>query len=230
MKKDNLFWIFPIVYLGIFIVLVSFDRHKGMGPVVTDADGNTYTTVTIGRQVWFKENLKTTRYRNGDTIPTTGRSDADISAEANPKYYWMCDPEPQKDRRSGCLYTWYAVMDSRNICPPGWHIPENAEWMELTDYLEGSAHSTMYDGETEAIHWINLDADETSRSDQAGSPCGWRSKIGTFYSTSGSGYWWSSTEYTETRAARFSLYFTERSAELSGLTKSQGLSVRCIKD
>ncbi|MGB8492065.1 MAG: fibrobacter succinogenes major paralogous domain-containing protein [Bacteroidales bacterium] len=209
---------------------VSYDRHKRIGPAVTDADGNAYTTVTIGRQVWFKENLRTTRYRNGDTIPTTCRSDADISEEATPKYYWIRDPGTQKDPHSGCLYTWYAVMDSRKICPQGWHIPENAEWMELTDYLGGREHSTTYYAETEAIHWVNLDADATGSSGQAGSPCGWRSKIGTFYITSGSGYWWSSTEYSETRAARFSLHFMDRSAEISGLTKSQGLSIRCIRD
>ena len=86
-------------------------------------DGNVYTSVTIGTQVWMVENLKTTKYRNGDLIGTTTPSTLDISAEATPKYQWAYSGDGNNVNTYGRLYTWYAVTDTGNTCPLGWNVP-----------------------------------------------------------------------------------------------------------
>lgn len=102
-------------------ILVYFTAYGGGGGgnTITDIDGNIYNTVTIGTQVWIKENLKVTRYRNGETIPTTT---ADISGETTPKYQWAYNGNQSNVSVYGRLYTWYAVTDSRGVCPTGWHL------------------------------------------------------------------------------------------------------------
>ena len=84
---------------------------------VSDAEGNIYNIIGIGTQVWMAENLKTTRYRNGDLIGTTTSADLDITAEDTPKYQWAYNGNESNVATYGRLYTWYAVTDSRNVCP-----------------------------------------------------------------------------------------------------------------
>ena len=105
---------------------------------VTDIDGNVYQTVTIGTQVWMKENLKVTKYCNGDVIGTTTPASLDISGEDTPKYQWAPNGDESNVAVYGRLYTWHAVTDSRNVCPTGWHLPDDAEWATLTTFLGGA--------------------------------------------------------------------------------------------
>ena len=102
---------------------------------VTDIDGNQYNTVTIGNQVWMAENLKTTKYQNGDEIGTTTPATLDISGETSPKYQWAYNGSEANVNTYGRLYTWYAVADERNICPAGWHVPSDDEWKTLEMFL-----------------------------------------------------------------------------------------------
>ena len=101
----------------------------------TDGDDNNYPMVEIGTQIWLSENLKTTRYLNGDVIGTTTPSTLDISNETTPKYQWACGNSEINVPEYGRLYTWYAIADSRKVCPAGWHVPSYDEWTILTDYL-----------------------------------------------------------------------------------------------
>jgi uncharacterized protein (TIGR02145 family) len=105
-----------------------------------DVDGNEYRTLTINGQVWMAENLRTTRYRNGDLInpgPINKNSNEffDLSNEYEPKYQWPSGGREMNVPILGRLYTWYAAMDSRNICPLGWHLPTDAEWEAMRSYL-----------------------------------------------------------------------------------------------
>lgn len=118
-------------------------RLSATGAVVTDADGNIYPTVRLGSQIWMAENLKTTKYSNGDLIGTTT---LDISGETSPKYQWAYDGNESNVAVYGRLYTWYAVTDSRNICPTGWHVSTLEEWTAMEDYL--IANGFNYDGTT----------------------------------------------------------------------------------
>jgi uncharacterized protein (TIGR02145 family) len=115
-------------------------------PTVKDIDGNTYNTVQIGTQCWTKENLRVTKYRDGSVIPldesggsegggsdqtwssrTTGTRTVNKNTSSNVEIFTTY----------GYLYNWYAVDDKKGLCPSGWHVPINAEWIALTDYLGG---------------------------------------------------------------------------------------------
>ncbi|MCF8258504.1 MAG: fibrobacter succinogenes major paralogous domain-containing protein [Flavobacteriales bacterium] len=103
--------------------------------IVVDVDGNSYTTVTIGSQTWFAQNLRTSSYANGDPIPHVPDS-ADWNDLTTEGFCWY-DNDAQNDVPCGKLYNWYVIADSRNACPTGWHVPTNDEWEELIDFLGG---------------------------------------------------------------------------------------------
>ena len=112
--------------------------------VVTDIDGNTYTTVTIGTQTWLVENLKTTKYRNGDLIGTT--TTVDYSAEATPKYQFAYSNNVNNVANYGRLYTWFAATDPRGIAPVGYRLPTDQDLITLASYLIENGDIYSYDG------------------------------------------------------------------------------------
>jgi len=149
---------------------VSFTTLSSTG-TMTDIDGNVYETVTIGTQVWMAENLKVTHYRNGNTIlhiidwfswfTLTGA-------------YCEYDNDVNNVAVYGRLYNWYAVNDSRYIAPVGWHVPSDAEWLTLVDYLGGD---TVADGKMKEIgttHWVSPNTGATNESGFSALPGGYR--------------------------------------------------------
>lgn len=116
---------------------------------VTDADGNIYYTVTIGGKIWMAENLRTTKYRNGDPISTTVPANLDISAETAPKYQWSYEGNESNAVVRGRLYTYYVATDNRNICPSGWHLSTTTDWFDLENYLSYNGYN--YDGSTGSV-------------------------------------------------------------------------------
>ncbi len=110
---------------------------------ISDVDGSSYNTVTIGTQVWMAENLKTTKYRDGSLIGTTPDPATDISAETAPKYQWAYGGNETNVVTYGRLYTYYAVTDARGVCPTGWHVPSDAEWTTLHDYLSANGFAFL---------------------------------------------------------------------------------------
>jgi uncharacterized protein (TIGR02145 family) len=197
-------------------------------PPVTDGDGNVYNTITIGTHVWMKENLKTTRYRNGDLIGTTISPALDISTLVNPKYQW-----PSADSVYGRLYTWYSVNDNRNVCPLGWHVPSSLEWTTLTDFLGGDTVAGYKMKESGDIHWWTREClckQATNESGFTGLPAGCRYANGNLTEIGEWGYWWSSTEANDLVAFRLILYYWSQESLWNNHIKSDGLSVRCLKD
>ena len=106
---------------------------------ITDADGNVYTSVTIGTQEWMTENLRTTKYSDGTSIPnvTDDAEWGNLSTGAWSHY----DNDSQYEATYGKLYNWYAASNSRNVCPTGWHVPTDSEWTVLEDYLGANEHN-----------------------------------------------------------------------------------------
>ncbi len=102
---------------------------------VTDMDGNVYRTVQIGKQCWIAENLRVERYRNGDGIPTDLSESAWTATNGGAAAAYLNLPE--NAAIYGLLYNWFTAVDPRGLCPAGWHVPTDAEWTELTDYLGG---------------------------------------------------------------------------------------------
>jgi uncharacterized protein (TIGR02145 family) len=198
---------------------------------VADVDGNVYQTVTIGTQVWMGENLKTTKYRNGDLIGTTTPATLDISAEATPKYQWAYDGNENYVATYGRLYTWYAVTDTRNVCPTGWHLPNDAEWATLTTSLGGEDVAGGKLKEAGTTHWSAPNEGATNSSGFTALPSGYRNDLGAFVSVGYDGSWWSSTEYTTTYAYYlFMFYLWSDVYSYSDGYQQDGFSVRCLRD
>ena len=199
-------------------------------PVVTDGDGNIYGEVIIGTQVWLTENLKTTRYLNGDLIGTTTPPGLDIYEEVAPEYQWAYDGNGDNVAIYGRLYTWFAATDSRNICPLGWHVPTDAEWSILENYLGGYAIAGGKLKEAGTTHWLAPNYVATNVSGFTALPNGWRNIGLTFVNFAKFGGWWSSTEILTTDA--FIRYVSYKSSAITEEidSKKSGIAVRCVKD
>jgi uncharacterized protein (TIGR02145 family) len=206
---------------------------------VTDVDSNTYHGIRIGSQVWMQENLKTTRYSNGDAIPNV-TDDAAWSSLVTGAYCWNSNDAATYKDVYGALYNWYAVADIRNVCPTNWHVPSDAEWKTLNIYL-GGVETPRYTNldtskvggklkETGTTHWVSPNIGATNETGFAALPGGYRDSLGFSHTIGYSGGWWSSTEnMTYTGWGRYLVYNRSR-ADRSDYYKIYGFSVRCVRN
>jgi uncharacterized protein (TIGR02145 family) len=227
----------------ILLFLATGCKKEKESSDITDVDGNVYTTVTIGTQVWLQQALAVTRYNNGDPIGTTNPATLNIFGEDQPKYQWANEGVESRAATYGRLYTWYVVNDSRGICPAGWHVPTDIEWKTLEKALgmsQAEADLTGSRGTNEGSQlagnetlWEdgNLDSDPGfGTSGFAALPGGNKSTDGTFEPVGRYCYFWSSTEQSSTDAWRRSIYNYETGINRHYRKKVDGFSVRCIKD
>lgn len=196
----------------------------------TDGDGNNYTAVTIGTQTWMVENLKTTRYRDGHSIAYV----ADYNAWAGLSTGAWCEynNNATNGAKYGKLYNWYAVADSRNIAPTGWHVPTDAEWLTLTTYLGGEAVAGGKLKESGTLNWTSPNAGASNETGFSALPGGYRvNGNGAFGYLGNYGYWWSSTQFSSTGAwGRYMDYSNGSVTRFYNFIKTCGFSVRCVKD
>lgn len=192
-------------------------------------------SVQIGTQVWMQDNLNVTQYRNGDAIPlkndfgplVTGAYSNYQNIESNSATY-------------GKLYNWYAVMDSRGICPVGWRVPSYSDFVILINFVAGgysnntfNLNNTLTAGgylkESGTGHWASPNTGATNSYDFNGLPSGW--KQGAAYAGLGQyADFWTSTVYDATSAYRFTLYYNNAELRRVFSTNDYGFSVRCIKN
>ncbi len=188
----------------------------------TDVDSNNYAIVTIGTQVWMAENLKVTRYRNGDTIPEVANDSVWTNIISGA--YCNYNNDVNNVTEYGRLYNGYVVSDIRNICPTGWHVPDDAEWSELAVNLDGSAVAGGKMKEAGTTHWYaNIGADNSSGF--TGRPGGERNDFdASWFGFGYYGYWWSSQN------SGYYLNYDLIDLGTSSFNDKWGLSVRCIID
>lgn len=205
-----------------------------------DIDGNTYQTVLIGDQVWMAENLKTTRYRNGDPI-TNATGYNWVNATYGAWCYYSNDPS--NDATYGKLYNWYAAANP-NICPQGWHIPIEAEWQQLELTLgmpfnelelvgvRGTTANVGGSMKATALWDATIYGPITNVSGFTGLPAAGRhSTSGNFPQLLGTyGTWWSASEVDWYSAWARQLYYNSRGSNRFDAEKKGGYSVRCVKD
>ena len=189
---------------------------------------NAYKTITIGTQTWMAENLRATIYQNGALIGTTTPATLDITGESTPKYQWAYGGNENNVVTYGRLYSWYAATDSRNICPNGYHLPSNGEWIILATYLGGSIVTGGKLKETGTTHWYFPNEGATNESGFTALPGGDRLSDGTFSGINNDGHWWSSTEDGPNYA--MSRYMVGGSSIISSISPEaqDGYSVRCL--
>ena len=176
---------------------------------------NNLNTIKIGDKIWTTRNLDVTTYRNGDPIPEVQNAKAWKKLKTGAWCYFLNRTETGE--YFGMLYNWYAVNDPRGLAPKGYHIPTDAEWTILTDYLDFS-HKANY-----------RESEDFSNIRFAGLEPGCRGKKGKFDIPGAFGNWWSSSEF-DSRNARFCWNRRSNIFGTSNLRKHYGLSVRCIKD
>ena len=199
--------------------------------IVTDIDGNVYHTVTIGPQVWMVENLRTTKYRNGDPIPyiSDNKNLENITTGA----YSIYGNDISHKSVYGALYNWFAVADPREIAPAGWHIPSDDEWTILIENLGGVEIAGGKLKESGTIHWQAPNTNASNSSGFSGLPGGSFRRNESFNEMGYAGIYWSSTEYENTgypQAKTFDLNFSTETASQLSQNQNIGLSVRCVKD
>jgi uncharacterized protein (TIGR02145 family) len=240
MKSGGRILIYPLLIL-MFVIFGSSsfgqkqvdNNHKPVNPVQTagtvrDKDGNIYKTVTIGSQVWMAENLRSTKFRNGDPVPN-------VSANASWSVlksgaYCLYNNDAANKSVYGTLYNWFVVTDPRNIAPAGWHIPSDEEWTALTNFLQGNSQAGGKLKETGTSHWSDPNSGAINSTGFTALPGGYRAKDGVFKNLSLCGTWWATTEYTQSVAwYRYVDYGTGNIYRVS-IYKACGLSIRCIKD
>jgi uncharacterized protein (TIGR02145 family) len=191
-------------------------------------------TVTIGNQVWTTKNLNVDKFRNGEAIPQAKTIEEWEAAAENKQPAW-CYHEFNPDYSDvyGKIYNWHAVNDPRGLAPKGWHIPSDAEWTTLTNFLGGEevAGSKM-----KSISGWNGDGNGTNESGFSAIPSGYLffGEGGVLFDSFDGSYgtstsWWSSTEESENYAWYRSLYSASAIGRDSNY-KDNGSSVRCIKD
>jgi uncharacterized protein (TIGR02145 family) len=193
---------------------------------VIDIDGNVYDVVKIGNQCWMKENLKTSKYNDGANIPT-GLSDAMWQSTTSGAYA-IYDNNVDLNNFYGKLYNWYAVNTGK-LCPVGWHIPSDAEWTILTDFLGGEE---VAGGKMKSTTgWQAPNTGATNSSGFTGLPGGYRTQDdGGIYDIGYGGFWWSSTEYVTSSAWSQYLHWNFNYSYRYNTYRADGLSCRCIKD
>jgi len=196
--------------------------------IVTDIDGNDYNIIVVDSQKWMAENLRTSKYCNGDSIPnvTVDNQWSSLTAGAWSHY----NNEDQYENPYGKLYNWYAMVDSRNICPCGWHVPTDAEWTTLIDFLDGATVAGGKMKSTGTQYWQSPNTDATNVSGFSGLPGGYRYASGTFNAINNNGNWWSSTEDGTYDAWFRALNYSNGNALLYSNSKKFGFSVRCVMD
>ncbi len=218
-----------LITLTVIAAMVVSGCKKGKDDpeTVADIDGNIYRTVVIGSQVWFGENLKSTKYDNGEPIQeVTGETQwLNLTSGAYCEY----DNNPANTPVYGLLYNWHAVKDSRNVCPTGWHVPTYDDWTELVDFLGGESAAGGKLKEKGIAHWISPNAGATDDYGFTALPSGYRMD-GTFRQPGYYAVFWSSTEEDATDGWILTLISSSTQSYLESAYKTDGLSVRCIKN
>jgi uncharacterized protein (TIGR02145 family) len=234
--------------MGLALILIDSCRRKDDQPIIADVDGNVYTSVTIGTQVWMVENLKTTKYSDGTNIPIVIVTD---SSQASPAFCWYNDDATTYKITYGALYNWY-VVNTGKLCPIGWHVPTSSEWTTLVNSMIANGYN--YDDATtgnkiakamaETTLWTSSIVEgSVGKTDYAWKrnatgftavPGGIRINGtfygGNFYDIGYWGYWWSATEYRVEEA-----FYQEISHDDIGIWENwcdriRCLSVRCLKN
>lgn len=207
---------------------------------VQDADGNTYPVVKIGQQVWMAENLKSKKFRNGEKIPNIPIS-TDWSDFVKP----AMSEKPRKSNYQtvyGYLYNWYCIADPRGLCPVGYRIPNRHDWIVLLDHTgrkkeRWSDKSIFSQGEAENIggklkavskFWLPPNPGANNQSGFSAQPAGYRAHG--FEDMGMTAWFWSSTDFNKESADGLVLSNESSGARLTYHFKSNGFSVRCIKE
>ena len=221
-----------VIIPGLSVANPKTKPTSGYGSNITDVEGNSYKTVYIGTQQWMGENLKTAKYNDGTTIPNiTDNTQWQNNTTGAWAYY---NNDAANNAKYGKLYNWYALSKTtngnKNVCPTGWHVPTDAEWTVLTDYLGGNSIAGGKLKEVGTTNWNSPNTSATNTSLFTGLPGGYRNFDGYYNVIGSSGLWWSSSESGTFNAWNRYLNYNDGNAGRDSNSKNYGFSVRCLRD
>ena len=220
---------------GTETIIAAYQGHSDTATVnvvemgsVTDIDDNTYHTVKIGDQWWMAENLRVTHYSNGDTIPNV----TDSLEWSNLSTGALCTYSNDEGLVAtyGRLYNWYAVNDTGQIAPAGWHVPIDDDWQMLVDFLGGDAVAGLKLKEAGTSHWLGSNPYATNETGFTALPAGFRYSWGVFDDLRAYNANWSATEYNGSDAWSWNMDGAWPNIHHYNYNKLDGLSIRCVKD
>ena len=241
----SLFWL-TMICGTLLLLAISCKKESDDPSVIKDGDGNVYTSVKIGPQTWLVENLQTTKFNDGTSIPLV-TDNTEWFNLTTPGYCWYGNDVSNSKDAYGALYNWYTV-EKGNLCPKGWHIPDDSEWTIMEDYLiangfnyDGSTSenliaksiATAYDWEGSSFPGVVGNTDFPLKINSTGFsalPGGNRMSIGLFDYYGGAGVWWSATEADLLTAWSRYIISTSGSMTRAYFSKNGGFSARCVKD
>jgi len=204
--------------------------YLAAGSGMTDIDGNTYTSIIVGDMEWSVENLRVSKFNNGDAIPNVSMGSNWSSTTTAAHAYYSNDPT--YNLVYGKWYNWYAVDDSRGLCPTGWHVATNQEWLDLEIMLGGASLAGGVLKSTSSL-WNNSSVVGTDEIGFSALPNGFAESNGNSNYMNYYGYFWTSTSYDSNRS-----YFRELRHDSQYLTSpygriispGYGMACRCVKD
>lgn len=217
--------------------------------IIEDVDGNVYTEVKIGDQVWMVENLKVTNYRDSTPIPMAVNTN-EWASTTSAAYCWYENDSAKYQAVYGALYNWFSIKSSnqKQVAPAGWHIPSDAEWSAMENYLISNGYN--WDGSTTGnkigksisskSNWILSDVEgygyignnpaTNNLSGFSGVPGGCRNSDGSFSFLGYRSLWWSTTEFNSSYAWYRCLFYDNYKLYRDNSYGRTGYSVRCIRD
>jgi uncharacterized protein (TIGR02145 family) len=209
-----------ILNLGVFNPNLTYGT-------ISDVEGNSYKTITIGNQTWMAENLKVSKYRNGTAI-TTNFTDLEWQ-NATTGAYAIYGNNATNNSTFGKLYNWYAVSDSRGLCPAGWHVPTDPEWSSLEDYLGGYL---VAGGKLKSLTslWASPNSGASNSLGFSGLPGGARAETSSYFDLNSGSYWWTSSPYSSNLGWFHFSHTANAASNRNGFSNKGGFSVRCLKD
>ncbi|MGV8019010.1 MAG: fibrobacter succinogenes major paralogous domain-containing protein [Ignavibacteria bacterium] len=215
------------VFLAIIIIVLTVSFSAGIAhSQITDKDGNSYNTATIGTKEWTTENLNVEHYRNGDVIPQV--QDAAEWKKLTTGAWCYYENLTENGKTYGKLYNWYAVTDSRGLVPEGWHVPSDEEFTDMTNSLGGNETAG---GKLKAVTlWNEPNKGATNESGYSALPGGYRADNGSFKLLLKYGCFWTSTQTTTVGARCRELHNNITDIIRDTYNKKCGLHVRCVKD
>jgi len=210
------------------LFLLKFAGGLQAQTTVKDIEGNIYPVVNIGNQVWIGGNLKVTKFNDGKAIPLVTDEKA-WKALKTPGYSWYNNDTKNKEIY-GALYNFYTV-NTKKLCPKGWHVPTDAEWRTMVKFLGDEKTAGDKLKESGNAHWQNYLITATNDFDFTALPGGTRLYSG-FFPTFGDSYavWWTSTEFSSLAAYNWGLHDSSSQVFKGYDSKQSGFSVRCVKD
>ncbi|MDF1574764.1 MAG: fibrobacter succinogenes major paralogous domain-containing protein [Bacteroidales bacterium] len=218
-------------FLSLLTACKPGQEKDNSSETVSDVDGNSYKTVEIGSQVWMSENLKTTRFSDGSPLALVENYD-EWATLSLPAYSWYNNDSLNREE-FGALYNYYAI-ESGELCKEGWHVPTDAEWIELETYFGGAIIAGAALKEEGTDYWKTPNKAATNESGFTARPGGYRSYNGTFNWMRTYGLWWSSTLKSWYGSSPKLVYrdmrYDDQDIRRDIADKKSGLSVCCIKN